>query len=179
MKYKYIAVTILILGVMATCIACGGNRQGVETPEITPTPTGVQPIPTELLDTPAIDVTWLSPGKVEVGNFYAGATAEYPMRVHNGNNVSTPFTVAYRIPDNFATGFLPPTPEVANWVTIIGADTPLEAYETRDLTVTLSMPYGAVAPAHQWEFWISVKDNSQAGFVQTELCTRWLITMME
>lgn len=33
------------------------------------------------------DVSWISPGKVVVGNFYAGARAEWVMIIHNGGGV--------------------------------------------------------------------------------------------
>ncbi|GAG79299.1 unnamed protein product, partial [marine sediment metagenome] len=35
---------------------------------------------------PPTDKTWISPGKVNVGNFYAGARAEWPLLIHNGSN---------------------------------------------------------------------------------------------
>lgn len=35
---------------------------------------------------PPIDKTWISPGKVNVGNFYSGARAEWPLLIHNGSN---------------------------------------------------------------------------------------------
>lgn len=35
---------------------------------------------------PPIDKTWISPGKVNVGNFYAGARAEWPLLIHNGSD---------------------------------------------------------------------------------------------
>ena len=175
MKYKYIALTILILGVMASCIGCGGST--ASNPTATPTETGVQPVPTEQLATPPMNVSWISPGKVEVGDFYAGASAEYPLRVHNGNDVPTLFLVTCRLPDNTATGYVIPQPDAVNWITVTGAETPLQAYETRDVMVSLNMPADGLYPAPKWELWVSVVDSSQEGFVHTELCSRWLITM--
>lgn len=35
---------------------------------------------------PSIDKTWISPGKVSVGNFYPGARAEWPLLIHNGSD---------------------------------------------------------------------------------------------
>lgn len=34
---------------------------------------------------PPYDVTWLSPGKVEVDNYYPGGRAEWELTIHNGN----------------------------------------------------------------------------------------------
>jgi len=35
---------------------------------------------------PSIEKTWISPGKVTIGNFYPGARAEWPLLIHNGND---------------------------------------------------------------------------------------------
>ena len=35
---------------------------------------------------PPIDRTWISPGKVNVGNFYPGARAEWYIQIHNGSD---------------------------------------------------------------------------------------------
>jgi len=35
---------------------------------------------------PPEDSTWISPGKVNIGNFFPGATAEFPLTIHNGND---------------------------------------------------------------------------------------------
>jgi len=176
MKSKMIIGSLLMLGILFVSVGCGGGNS-VGTPTPTEEPIGPQPIPTESLSQPPMNVSWISPGHVDVGNFYAGATAEYPIRVHNGNSVPSIFLVTCRMPDNTVIDYAMASPEAIHWVTITGAETPLEAYETRDMLVSLTMPYGAVAPASKWELWISVIDTSQTGFVQTEICTRWLITM--
>jgi hypothetical protein len=144
------------------------------TPTITPQPT--QPT-TEYPNEPPSNVTWISPGKVEIGNFFPGATAEWSVRVHNGNDVDTEFLIKYRYPDHVGDGYSYPSSEVSNWVTISTNSLVFGPHETRDIPVALIMPSGAVSPGHKWEFWISVVDNSQEGFVKTELCIRWLVTM--
>jgi hypothetical protein len=50
------------------------------------------------------DKIWISPGKVEVGNFYPGARAEYMLTIHNGKDEPAKFSVTYRQPDNVAGG---------------------------------------------------------------------------
>jgi hypothetical protein len=133
---------------------------------------------TMVLDNPPPEnVTWVSPGKVNVSNFYPGARAEYPVTIHNGNNVATEFLISYRNPDNVATGYSRPSSKVQDWV-IVADETPVLApKETREVMVILEMPKDAKVFAESWEFWISVKDNSQTGTVKTELCIRWLIDM--
>jgi hypothetical protein len=126
---------------------------------------------------PPGDVTWVSPGKVNIGNFYPGARAEYAITVHNGSSSEAGFTVCYRPPDNATIGYVKPAEEVQDWV-IVTDETPLLAPgETRDIPVVLEMPKNAVAPGKQWEFWTAVRDTTQSGMVQTELVIRWLVSM--
>jgi len=153
----------------------------VEPPAIPETP----PEPVEPTNNPTIvddqrppdDVTWISPGKVVVGNFHAGGRAEYPMTIHNGKDVQAEFLVYYRTPDHVPEDTTKAPDIVQDWVIIADPTPVLAAYETRDILVVLQMPKTASDPAPKWEFWIGVKDNSQTGMVQTELCTRWLVSM--
>lgn len=164
---------ILILTVLIT--GCGGKAVAKQTP--TPTPIVAEITqPTPVVNEPPIDVSWISPAKVVVGNFHAGATAEYTLKIHNGNDVTTLFTVMCRMPDNVTNGYSFPIAESLNWFTISGAGMPLAPYETKEVTVSLTMPEGATSP-DKWEVWLSVMDNSQSGFVKVELCAKWLITM--
>jgi len=132
---------------------------------------------TVLPNEPPIDRTWISPGKVQVGNFYPGARAEGNLLVHNGNDTGASFLIAYRYPDHVEEGYIKPTPEVQDWVIITDPTPVLAPYETRGILVVLAMPEDAAAFAPKWEFWISVKDTTQTGMVQTELCSRWLVSM--
>ena len=163
----------LVLGVLLLalvfCIACG-----TATPEVTPTAT---PGPTMGANEPPITSTWLSPAKVIVGNFYPGARAEWPITIHNGNNYEAQFEISYRVPDNVQEGYTRPTVEVLDWVIIVDTTPVLAAYQTKEIAVVLDMPRNAKAPGDNWEFWVSVKDKSQGGFVQTEICSRWLVNM--
>ena len=126
---------------------------------------------------PPADRTWISPGKVNIGNFYPGARAEYPITVHNGKDTVASFLVTYRYPDHVGEGYVKPTLEVQDWITIANSTPILMPQETRDILVTLAMPKGATSPAQEWEFWVSVTDASQTGMVQTELAVRWIISM--
>jgi len=122
------------------------------------------------------DKTWISPGKVEVGNFYPGARAEYPVTIHNGKDEPAEFLVTYRVPDNVGEGYVTAPDEAQGWVIIADPAPKLAAKETRDVLIAVEMPKGAKAPP-KWEFWIAVKDVTQTGMIQTELACRWLVTM--
>jgi len=121
--------------------------------------------------------TWISPGKVFVNNYTPGKSAQYEIQIHNGNNASATFSVDYRVPDYVAEGFSRPTSDTRDWVWISAKRPVIAPGETYTVTIRLGMPSTAAPPGDQWEFWIGVIDQSQTGNVQTELCTRWLVTM--
>lgn len=180
--YKIVLVTVLLFGVVSISFGCGISGTSNPTPKPTqtqsvPTVTPQPTQPTEHPNEPPNNVTWISPGKVEVGNFYAGATAEWPITVHNGNDEETKFLIKYRYPDHVGDGYSYPTSDVENWITIGSDSIMFGPYETKEIIVALNMPEGASSPGDKWEFWISVIDASQEGFVKTELCIRWLIVM--
>lgn len=131
----------------------------------------------DLDNAPPENVTWISPGKVNVSNFYPGARAEYPVTIHNGNDYATSFSVSYRYPDNTATGYSKPSDEVQGWVIIADATPVLAPYETRDILVVLAMPEDAEVFAPKFEFWVAVMDMSQSGTVKSEMAVRWLVDM--
>ena len=131
---------------------------------------------TPTLQEPPRNVNWINPGKIIVDNFYAGATAEYNISVHNGNNYPAQFIIKYRYPDHVGEGYDFPPENMSDWVTVIGNDVEFKAYETKDIIISITIPENVVLE-DKWEFWVSVIDDSQSGMVKTELCTRWLITM--
>ncbi|HUW46102.1 MAG TPA: hypothetical protein VMW50_09965 [Dehalococcoidia bacterium] len=126
---------------------------------------------------PPVDRTWISPAKVQVGNFYPGARAEWELSVHNGNDATAEFAVVYREPSYTAGGYAGPPAGAKEWVIVADSSPVLMPYETRDILIALDVPVTAVITADKWEFWISVKDITQGGSIQTELCSRWLVVM--
>ena len=124
---------------------------------------------------PPTNRTWLSPGKVDIGNYYPGATAEWNITIHNGKPVPAKFSVTYRSPDYTATGYS--KVDAQDWVIVADTTPILAAYETRDILVTLKIPEKTKNVPAKWEYWISVMDKSQVGNVATELCSRWLVNM--
>lgn len=164
-----LTLSLLVLGSLELgCSTTSGN---------TPNPSPIPTMSPEVHKEPPNDQNWITPGMVKVGNFHPGAQAEWFITVHNGQDTEILFDVTYKHPDHVGEGFVKPTEEVQDWV-IIADTTPLLApFETRTISILLDMPESATAPGDGWEFWISVIDASQAGFVKTELCSRWLITM--
>lgn len=142
------------------------------------TPPYIPPVDnTSVNGEPPTDRTWISPAKVHIGNFYSGARAEWDLSVHNGNNAVAEFVVVYRIPDYTSEGYAKPSIEAKDWIIITDSNPVLMPYETRDILIALDVPVTAVITTDKWEFWISVKDVTQGGTIQTELCSRWLVVM--
>lgn len=146
--------------------------------QTTPAPPYIPPVDnTPINGEPPMDRIWISPAKVHIGNFYSGARAEWNLSVHNGNDAVATFEVKYRTPDYVSGGYTEPPAETRNWVIIADSSPVLMPYETRDILIALDVPVAAVITADKWEFWISVKDVTQGGMIQTELCSRWLVQM--
>jgi hypothetical protein len=146
-------------------------------PDVSQTPEAIKEVTSEMMQPPPADRTWLSPGKVQVSNYYPGAIAEYNVTVHNGSNTKTTFAVAYREPSYVATGYVKAPAEAQNWVILSDGAPILAPRETRDILVTLAMPGGVINYPMKWVFWISVMEKSQTGMVQTEICSTWQINM--
>jgi hypothetical protein len=174
---KKLIIGLLVIGLLVVCGCAPSYSPPTNTPPTTPSDGGTTVLPNE----PPVDRTWISPGKVQVGNFYPGARAEWTLLVHNGNDTAASFLIAYRYPDHVEEGYIKPASEVQDWVII--AD-PWDFFapviapkETKEILITLVMPEDAAVFAPKWEFWISVKDTTQTGMVVTELCSRWLVQM--
>lgn len=185
---KKLTVMLVVIGLLLA-VGCIPNYEpgGLELPEdydlpatngadipiaATPTPSSNVVLPGE----PPSNITWMSPGKVLIGNFYPGARAEYPITIHNGKDIACSFAVSYRYPDHVGDGYVKPILEVQDWVIVADATPVLAPQETRDILVTLEMPEDADIFAPKWEFWVSVMDTSQ-GMVKTELACRWIVDM--
>jgi len=123
--------------------------------------------------------TWISPGKVEVGNFHPGGGAKWPLTIHNGNAEPARFEVRYMEPGSVEEGYVKAPDIVQDWVLIADPTPLLEGFETREVMIAVEMPEDAESPGPNWEFWIAVKDVTQTGMVQTELACRWLVTMRD
>jgi len=125
------------------------------------------------------DKTWISPGKVEEGNYHPGARAEWPLTIHNGNAEPARFEVRYREPSQCEEGYVKAPSIVQEWVLIAAPAPVLEGFETREILIAVVMPEDAESLGPRWEFWIAVKDVTQTGMVQTELASRWLVSMRD
>jgi len=129
-------------------------------------------------DDPAIlppdDVTWISPGKVLIGNFYPGARAEWNVTIHNGNEASVGFRVSYCKPARVGAGRQ--MVEAQDWVIIADPTPVLQPKETKEILIALDVPKGVRGLPDKWEFWVSAIEQGQ-GMVQTELVSRWLVDM--
>lgn len=168
---------MLLLLPLSGCISSYDSTSNESTQPDTNTTSPTSGSVTELPNEPPQDRTWISPGKVLISNYYAGGTAEYPITVHNGKDTTCAFIIQYRIPDRTADGYSMPPLEIKDWIIIADTTPVLAGRETRDIAVTLAMPKDATITSKQWEFWVSVIDNSQQGMIKTEMASRWLVSM--
>ena len=176
-----VAVTLLVSCVPRTVEVPipPGIVEKIRQAEVVETDNAAQPPAVVMSKEPPGDMTWISPGKVQIGNFYPGARAEWPVQIHNGKDVETIFSVKYRQPDYVGEGYAMPPDEAQDWVIIVDSTPVLAPKETKDILTVLAMPKEGEAPP-KWEFWISVMDTGAVkGMtgIHTELCTRWLVNM--
>ena len=181
--FKKIGISLILVGVIAIS-GCSFITGDLPTPTVVVNTSGgavVTPdndiydagVPTGAPETEI----WVSPGKFDIQPYYAGATIKCLIRVHNGNDDTTTFSVKSSIPDNTDSGFVPSNAQSSSWVTISEPNPVLAPFETREIIVTLAMPEGATAPGQKWEFWVCSKDEDQVVMVQTRLCTKFQVTM--
>jgi hypothetical protein len=188
----FVVGLLLLVGVLLV-VRCS-NSDGVSNPEaealeatsgvfttLTPASTAAE-LPEDIVsidsDTkPPEDTTWISPGKVFIEGLFPGARAEWTLVVHNGNDEDAPFLVAYKEPSHVEAGYELPVAECPDWLVITETTPVLAPKETRDILMALDIPEDAAIPADKWELWVSVKDASQEGTVQTQLASRVLVSM--
>lgn len=126
--------------------------------------------------------TWISPwegqaGKHFINNYTLGKSVEKKIVIHNGNSVSANFSVGYRVPDSTLEGYITIGGAAQDWVWISNKLPTIPAYGTVNVTIRLGAPSNAIIPGNKWEFWIGIIDQSQTGFIRTELCIRFLVSM--
>lgn len=116
-----------------------------------------------------------SPGKYHIGNLRAGKQADLPITIHNGSDEVCSLAIAYRVPDFVDEGYATPPFGASDWLIVPEANLEVRPQEKRETILTIDIPEGATTP-DKWEFWISVKDTSQTGMVQTEGCLRIFVS---
>jgi hypothetical protein len=190
--FKKMAITVIMIGVIALS-GCSLFTSSTPAEEQIPTPTEVvvnaNPIDYDPLNpnqgsydsgfplNAPMTEHWLSPATINVTNYWAGYTAKFTIRVHNGNSYPTIFSILYTQPDSLDVGYSAPTLSASNWINVSSQFPIIPAYTTQDIVVTLAMPEGTIPPAKQWMFWVCAKDASQDTMVQTRLCMKFKITM--
>src|SRR3990172_3580994 len=74
-------------------------------------------------------VNWVSPGKVNISNFFPGARVDYYITIHNGSIDPAQFSIYYKNPEGLV--------YAKDWVIISDSSVVLESRETRDILVSL------------------------------------------
>jgi len=89
----------------------------------------------------------------------------------------TVFSVYFRIPSETTKEYDAATTEQQDWVIIADSTPVFLPLETRDILIRLQMPKQAILGSRSWEFWVAVAESGAQGTIQTELASRWLVTM--
>jgi len=165
--------------ILVGLLLMGCAQPSIPPEEIAPAPPA-EPSPETIEAPPELcDKTWISPGKVMVGNFHPGARAEWSLTMHNGNTEPAQSEIRYREPGKATEGYIKAPSIVQEWVTIADPTPILAAKETREILIAVVMPEDAESSALKWEFWIAVRGVTQTGMIQTELASRWLVSMRD
>lgn len=122
------------------------------------------------------NVTWISPTDVWIGNYYAGATAEYTLTVHNGKDVIVSMKVDAICANDTIDGYNLAPIKVLDWVYISDSSFLLQGKETKEVLVTLAMPKGESIEFDKWEFRVTVFEQGQ-GNIQKGTATRCFVDM--
>ena len=183
------ALAILIICIpiiiFTSCSSCSNSvPTSTIKPTIQPTLTParisqVTPIATPDNYTPPTDNHWISPPRVQISNFYAGATAEWPLTIYNGNanNTETTFLIQVQQPNHnlVKSGYVAAPKVLLDWITISNESPILQGQTSQEIIITVVAPEDASAPKH-WEFWVIVKPD-EGQFVQVQYASRWLVDM--
>lgn len=137
--------------------------------------------------------TYITPSIVHIGDYYPGATAEFPIYIHNGESEIATFLLTLIAPGTASEGFIPATESDLDWI-IVADSSPtvapgdVEVYytdegavdwpSTKKVWISLQMPEGAGSPGPTWEFWTGVQ-KTKHGFIAIRLATKWQVTMKD
>lgn len=120
------------------------------------------------------DRNWISPGKVFVNGIYPGGRAAYFVKVHNGKDKGSIFSIVCRYPDQLEKGYknLP-----LHWVYIANGSPFINAGETVTIPIYVEIPLGYKGSYQEkLECLIGVVDKGRGGNIIIELCSKWLVT---
>jgi hypothetical protein len=140
--------TLLIVSVFFVLLFVGCYYTPVENiPEdipqsnLNPAPTGNQVVTNTT--PPPSNRTWISPGKVNISNYYLGARADYNITIHNGKPENIQFDVKFRTPDYVDAGYGIAPSIYKDWIIIADMTPVLASQETKDILVSVQMPVDA------------------------------------
>ena len=92
------------------------------------------------------------------------------IKVHNGKLFPTQFEISVRRPDYTEDGYRSITNEELNFVNLSSTMVEVDSKYSRGFVVSSNIPTD-----DKVEFWVSVIDRNQPGFVKAELCSRILV----
>ena len=122
------------------------------------------------------NVTWISPTDIWIDNYYAGATAEYNLTIHNGKDVAIAIKIGSICPTSTIQGYFVAPAKALEWVKISDVTFVLAPKETRDIMISLEMPKGASIEFEKWEYRITAFEQGQ-GNIEKGMAMRCFVDM--
>lgn len=155
MRAGFFVLVGLLAFILVGCVSPDYNNQKIEEPEYT----GVR----------------ITPGLVEVDNYYPGAIAEYYLEIENDTNKESEFVVSYRYPTRTKEGYAFPSEQFGGWLRIEQPIVTIPSREKQEVLIILSIPEEEEV-TEDFEFWVSVMEQGQ-GMIRTEMCQKWRVSM--
>jgi hypothetical protein len=121
------------------------------------------------------NVSWISPAKVEVGNLYPNATGEFELTIYNGRDTNAAYSVEAQVPSFVADGYTAIPKEYLTWVTFDNPRPVVPPKQSRIIIVDITMPASVTYSQKKAEVWVVVRDETQAGSIQTQLACRVMV----
>ena len=122
------------------------------------------------------NASWIYPGKVVVLDLHPLSEADWYIKIYNGNPIPTSYLVSARYPDVPTEGYLSVPTSFLPFVKVSKPTVVIESHSIETIPISVVIPANYKLPTKKFEFWLSVKEQGQRGFVQTETCTKWQIT---
>lgn len=155
MRAGLIVLVGLLAFIIIGCVPVNNDTPNIEEPELK----GIR----------------ITPGLVEVDNYYCGAIAEYYVEIENDTNREAVFVVSYRYPTRTKEGFSFPSDRFGGWLRIEKPVVIILPREKQEVLITLNIPEEEEV-TEDFEFWVSVMEQGQ-GMIRTEMCQKWRVSM--
>lgn len=119
--------------------------------------------------------TWC-PAKAYVDNAWPGCKKTVNMRLHNGADEDTFFTIEYAVIEDLMDGYALPPEAASSWM-IYPDKVNVKARETVLVPITFTVPKDETELPDKWEFGIRATSGVNHGMINLAVMCTWLVDM--